>query len=387
MKRLVWLLPWGLMVLCCSICASSASANTFSPVPVGSRLYVQLEMVQSADWESSRAKPADTSTTAELTRYEFAIQVAKSAIDFNAHKQADKNWINTVPRSELRALRALVLAFNTELIGFDVDTQGITSSISEVLRNPAMQPDTSDASTTLTLDNGPAIYAPGGFSFSPAPARKLSPRSGLQGLSEKFRFYAQLSNLNEEQSPSLLSDVASTSKSGITTGTNTALRAGANMNINDWLSLNAGYALNRKNQPLTLQQTLQANQQGWFDSLGSVNTFGGGLDVQVAPSLVLSGNIAHLNYNAPGKLGDFSGTRLEGGVGVSGLSNRLMLSARLAHLMPDDAALFASTAARLNLDYALSGSTSLNLLYQRMFSASTQTQSKSTFAGGVNIHF
>jgi hypothetical protein len=169
---------------------------------------------------------------------------------------------------------------------------------------------------------------------------------------------------------------------------NTALSAGANMSLNDWLSLRAGYAFNQVNQPQTLQQTLLANNNSsWFSALGSTGSVGGGLDVKVSPGLTLSGGISRLSLNNTNGQNEFSGTQLEGGVGVSGLNNRLLLSARLARLLPDDATSLSSTAARLNLDFALSNNLSLNLLYQQMFSLSPQQDGKSTFAGGVNIHF
>lgn len=390
MKRLAVFFSWGLMAVCCGIFLNNARADVFAPVPAGSVLYTQLSALQSAAWENDiTGKTARLSKPGELTRYEFSIEIAKSAIDFNAHRQANPLWLNTVPRAELRALRALVLEFSTELAEFHVDAQRITSVIDDVLRSPATPAPSkqinlkSQTTTAHTLDLG---AFPHSSTFNLTDSAE-SPVLNFS-LSKQFALYAQLTTPSGALLHAAPQATPSTVASGVVAEGNTALSAGANMNINDWLSLRAGYAFNQNNLPQTLQQTLLArNTNSWFSALGATDSIGGGVDVKVSPGLTLSGGISRLSLNAANGLYDVSGTQLEGGVGVSGLNNRLLLSARLARLLPDDAASLASTAARLNLDLALSNNLSVNLLYQQMFSLSPQQDGKSTFAGGLNIHF
>jgi hypothetical protein len=391
MKRVSRFISLGVLALSCGIFARKASADAFAPVPIGSVFYSQLATLQNATWENDiSGKAPGISKSTEQTRYEFAIEIAKSAIDFNAHRQANPEWLATVPRTELRSLRSLVSEFSVELAGFNVDTRDIVASIDEALRNPASSSAakkqinlTAQAANdrALTLDSFPLSTSLNPVESQPAETLNLP-------LSKQLAIYAQLTTPSNALLHAIPQSTLSTEKSSVDAEPNTALSAGANMSLNDWLSLRAGYAFNQVNQPQTLQQTLLANNtNSWFSIPGSTGSVGGGLDVKVSPGLTLSGGISRLSLNDPNGQSDFSGTQLEGGVGVSGLNNRLLLSARLARLMPDDATSLSSTAARLNLDFAFSNNLSLNLIYQQMFSLSPQQDGKSTFAGGVNIHF
>jgi len=391
MKRLTRYIPWGLLALSCGIFAGKSSADAFSPVPAGSVFYSQLAALNSAPWENDiSGKSARLSKSTELTRYEFAIEIAKSAIDFNAHRQANPAWLETVPRADLRSLRALVLEFTPELTGFNVPTISITNSIDAVLRSAASAP--TPAKKSLSLKSQTAVdhsLSLGNFELSSNVSANPESTEMLNiPLSKQFEFYAQLATPSNALLHTVSQESPTAGSSSAEVEANIALNAGANMSINDWLSLRAGYAFSQNNQPQTLQQTLLAsNNNSWFSTPGSTDSIGGGLDVKVSSGLTLSGGISRLSLNATNGQNGFSGTQLEGGVGVSGLNNRLLLSARLARLLPDDSTSLASTAARLNLDYALSNNLSLNLLYQQMFSLSPQQDGKSTFAGGVNIHF
>ncbi|MEO6907899.1 MAG: hypothetical protein ABI210_08420 [Abditibacteriaceae bacterium] len=378
-----------LAILSCGIFAGNAHSDAFSQVPTGSVLYTQLATLHNATWENDiSGKAPRLSKSTELTRYEFAIEIAKSAIDFSAHRQAKPAWLATVPRSELRSLRALMLEFSVELAGFNVNTKDITDSIDGVLRSPESAPVPKQPVSLKMQTEADHSLLLGSFPLSSSLNLTNSQPDTLNvPLSKQFEFYAQLTTPPNAMLH-VIPQSLPTETSSVESQANTTLNAGANMSINNWLSLRAGYAFNQNNQPQTLQQTLFAsNNNSWFSTLGETDSIGGGLDVKVSPGLTLSGGISRLSMNAVRGQSDFSGTQLEGGVGVSGLDNRLLLSARLARLMPDDAASLASTAARLNLDFALSNSLSFNLLYQQMFSLSPQQDGKSTFAGGVNIHF
>jgi len=408
MKRFLAYFSLSATLFFCGI--QNAGADAFSQVPAGSPLYVQLSTVKNSVWESdadiagaSAAKKSHAQNSSnELTRYEFAIDVAKTAIDFNAHLSADKDWLATVPRSELRALRALVLEFEPELAEFKVNTQVIVHNVDDVLRSPAVtvkdnsKSDKSSKNSALKLSQSSNVSAPLLREFPLASSLNLSPAQPPEmnlSLSDKLKLYGGISSsslLRQSVAPHAETNATTllnTSEKAV--AENTAVTAGANMDVNDWLRLRADYAFNRQEHPLSLQQTLSGQKyfNPWLPENGSTRSFGGGLDVKVAPSLTLSGGISRLSLNRYGFQDNFSGTQLEGGVGVSGLSNRLLLSASLARLMPDDPSVFDSTAARLNLDFAVSNSLSLNLLYQQMFSLSAQNENKSTFAGGVNIHF
>ena len=391
MKRVSWFISLGLAALSCGIFAGKASADAFAPVRIGSVFYSELATLQNATWENDiSGKVPKLSKSTEQTRYEFAIEIAKSAIDFNAHRQANSEWLATVPRVELRSLRALVSEFSVELAGFNVDTRDIVESIDETLRNPASSSAAKKqiSLTTQTTNDRALTLESFPLSTSLNPAESPSAETLNLPLSKQLAIYAQLTTPSNALLHAIPQSTLSTGKSSVDAEPNTALSAGANMSLNDWLSLRAGYAFNQVNQPQTLQQTLLVNNSNsWFSIPGSTGSVGGGLDVKVSPGLTLSGGISRLSLNDANGQSDFSGTQLEGGVGVSGLNNRLLLSARLARLMPDDATSLSSTAARLNLDFAFSNNLSLNLIYQQMFSLSPQQDGKSTFAGGVNIHF
>ena len=388
MKRSSRFISWGLMALACCIFANKTSADVFAQVPSGSVLYRQLAVVKNASWENDNGVKVSRSSKAnEQTRYEFAIEIAKSAIDFSAHRQANSAWLDTVPRGELRSLRALVTEFSVELAGFNVDTKDIISSIDEALRNPS-SPSIKDQIDLTTPTNTEHTSTLSTFPLALDLSSVQSAEVVNMSLFSQLALYAQMTTPTNSLLRANSQSALLTEDSSMLAEANTSLRAGANMHLNDWLSLRAGYDFNQMNQPQTLQQTLLANNNSsWFSNLGSTGSIGGGLDVKVSPGLTLSGGISRLSLNNRNGKNEFSGTQLEGGVGVSGLNNRLLLSARLARLMPDDAASLASTAARLNLDFALSNNLSLNLLYQQMFSLSPQQDGKSTFAGGVNIHF
>lgn len=391
MKLFARYIPWGLLALSCVIFANKVSADAFAQVPADSVLYTQLAILDNASWEhDSSGKTLRLSKSTELTRYEFAIEVAKSAIDFNARHQANPAWLATVPRSELRSLRALLLEFSPELVRFNVATQEITDIIDEVLRSPASDVALQQTDSLKTQTESHTSLSLGAFPF--ASSLNLATSQPMETLSvplsKQFELYAQLTTPSNALLHAAPRTISTTDTSSVEAEANSVMSAGANMSINDWLSLRAGYVFNQQNQPQTLQQTLLAsNRNSWFSIPGSTGSIGGGLDVKVSPGLTLSGEISRLSLNTTNGLNGFSGTQLEGGVGVRGLNNRLLLSARLAHLMPDDSSSLASTAARLNLDYALSSNLSLNLLYQQMFSLSPSQDGKSTFAGGVNIHF
>jgi hypothetical protein len=108
----------------------------------------------------------------------------------------------------------------------------------------------------------------------------------------------------------------------------------------------------------------------------------GGLDFSLSRGLLFSTQIEKIGAN-----GTSGGTRVTSGVGLSAWQNRLSLVAKLSRLRPEDMrTMSASTVAGVNVGVDVSQNMSLNLLYQRLFSAPTPGRS-GVLAGGVSIKF
>ena len=149
---------------------------------------------------------------------------------------------------------------------------------------------------------------------------------------------------------------------------------GTSLDVNRWLSLNAGY--NQQTlvpRPFSLRDALFANST-------QTQSLGGGVDIRLLHSLTLSGNMAKVMGTGGNPV---RGTRYGGGLGLTGWKNRLSLNANLSRLVPEDSLALTSTATELNLGLDVTQRLSLNLLYQQMFGIQNQTQ----VAGGIVINF
>jgi hypothetical protein len=113
-------------------------------------------------------------------------------------------------------------------------------------------------------------------------------------------------------------------------------------------------------------------------------TIGGGIDLDVARSLALSGRVENVEAMAAGSP---SWWRYSGQIGVKALDNRLALSANLARLIPQDSLGAAATSAGVNLDLGVSDRFKFKLLYQQLFGNTALPDGNVRVAGGVSLNF
>src|SRR5690606_26082237 len=116
---------------------------------------------------------------------------------------------------------------------------------------------------------------------------------------------------------------------------------------------------------------------------GNERSLSAGADLTLRPGIVLSGDVARVD--ADSAFGD--GLRFEGGLGLSGWQNRVVLSAHLSRLVPEDSLALGTTAARLNLGVDVTSQIQLTLMYQQLFGAGATQQGNRRFGGGIDFNF
>lgn len=341
--------------------AAPARADEFSTVAANDPLYRAMSVVARSGWMSASATASPNGAAALSTRYEMALQTSEAIYTISARHNADPSWDATVSATSLRALRDLTNGLRPELQKLGVDSGAALRLMNRLLARP-----------NVVAPNvvSPNLSSVANVDVSTSSTGLLNARLGAQAssslsLARRFRIDSAVSALESEARDPLGNGV-STRVQG----------AGLAFDVTRGLSLRAGYAqrdltndagLNR----LGLQTRIGQNQERGFN---------GGVDLSLRNGLLFSTQIEKLS-------GQNGGMRLSGGVGLSAWQNRLSLVAKLSRLTPEDVnAMSPSTMANLNLGYDVSRNISLNLLYQRLFSAPTPGRS-GVLAGGVSIKF
>ena len=346
--------------------AASARADAFSPIPPGDPIYRGLSAL-SLPREGKTPRP-----TANLTRYEAALEVARAAAIAGANPDA-------LSRSGWRALRELTIALHAELRQLGVDT-------ADVLRDCDRQTDTSASPSLPHLsrsgNTGRAnSVVPGATSFlsgTPSPAQGVLLESNLESpLLGKARVEAALLSLKRDAQDPFSTGVGGAlgARSGPT------LFAGKNasfsLDVNSWLRVSA--LASQRRLGLVGDDTPPALGAPLFAGAREAKGFGGGLELSPIGGLKFSTEIERLSTDV-----GTTGTRVGGGIGLSAWQNRLTLSAHLSRLQPEDRAILPATATELGVGVGVTQRLSLNLLYQGLFSSQSES---SRMAGGLNLSF
>lgn len=367
-RALLSLLIWAL-VFASPIGARLALADEFDVVPMSDSLYKHLTHVQKSGWTGAKTQPDNANH--ELTRYEIALETAKAIFTINARNRSDAAWAATVSRPTLRSLKELTLAIRSELRKLDIDATTTVQFIDTLLK-PAPLGQVAVTGTPITGSNASILPRPatpsatGGSLFTPHSQSSIE-----FPLSQRLRVQTVLSSLAREAQ-----DPLSNSRLGIA-------QTGAALDVTSWLKVHAGqeHQIGRQGR-FSLRSPLM-NDADLLNAPEATVT-SGGVDIVVRPGFTFSGNLARVSPEASDGI---SATRLEGGIGLSGWQNRLVLSANVSRLVPEDSVALSTTAANFNLDARVTERLSLKLLYQQLFGAQQQRQADRVVAGGITINF
>ena len=344
--------------------SSSARADAFSPIPTGDPIYRQLSALGSL---------SDTKTlqsSANLTRYEAALQVARAAAIVGAKPEA-------LGRSGWRSLRDLTLSLKGELRQLGVDVNEVLAACSRQLDAPVRPTLPAPAPVRSSGKRPGSAPAPASF-LNPAPSP--STRGLLQSnlnlpLLGRTRVEAALLAMQRDTQDPLFS-----AHSALGTRSNAAQFAGKSasvgVDVNSWLRVGAMASERRLG---LLGDNAPALNAPLFAGAREARGFGGSLQLSPVDGVSLSTEVERLSTDLGTR-----GTRFGGGIGLSAWQNRLTLSAHLSRLQPEDRAALPATATELNLGVGVTQRLSLNLLYQGLFSSQSET---SRLAGGLNFRF
>jgi hypothetical protein len=368
----------------------------FALVPAGDALYSALDAVRRTGWTGlSPGSPTPAASAGGvLTRYEMALETAKAIVTVRARARADARWASTlIARSPeaTRGLRTLCIALAPELSRFDAGAPAMAAQLAAWLQAPTVE-DFSIAPRATGTDTVAERFAMIGegarSSVAPGVARSHPTAMLDMPLSQRLRVYAAVSSMARAQSDPFQHDLGTQTSAGIT------------FRLKPWLRARAGVSKSARRENFFRPSpgagdALATPAPGFSEPGFSEQSLGGGLDVVVRPNLLLSGEIARVqsqrvgadNWLASPAGVAFDGTKIEGGLSLSGWQNRVALSAHLSRLVPEDSLALATTAAQLNLGIGLSQQVSLNLLYRQLFETPQTPRGNRVFGGGFNINF
>lgn len=351
-------------------------------------IYAHLKTVALAGW-TTRVWTPET----EATRSEAALEVARVIFTVSARARADATWTAGASKPAARALRALIARLKPELLQLGVQTREPLALMSLVERakasasTTATPPVISRPAKTLGGEEVPQqvrLATPFRFGndartnppFANTPLEGRAPRPILS-FSQRLRVETAALSLAWEARDRFdrHADARFRAGGGLSSRIG-SVKTGASLDLAQWLTLRAAYNRQRLEKPAF------GIRDDLLDSSERQSSVGGGVDVN-ALGVTLSGEVARLR--TPGVEGN--GVKVGGGVRVSAWQNRLTLAANLSRLLPEDASAFASSAAQLNVGLDVSQSVSLNLLYQQLFSATSQQRPERFVGGGISVNF
>ncbi len=356
-RRLLLNTHIGTMLLLAVAGSSQAAfATDFTIIPPSDPVYTQLQIIRNAPWAGSWS---GTGATTSLTRYELALETAKSLISLRARHNADANWVRTVSPDSLRALRQLCVTLKSELPQFNVDVPVTLTLLDGLLLQ---------ASTNKPVS---VVVTPAPTTAGTSPSLEAVKDEG-PSLSQRLRVYSALDSLaRQAKDPFKV-----TSSSGVQ-----RLRIGTSYDLSDSIRLHSEMEKEDRQRPAGLRDflagtSLDANAQ-------SARELEAGATWTLRPGLTLSGGVSHIDSDNP--LSD--GLRFESSVGLTGWQNRIALSAHLSRLVPEDSQALSQTAARLNLGVGLTSQIQLRLMYQQLFGATAAGQTNRRVGGGLDFSF
>lgn len=369
--------------LCFWVAATAARADLWSEVPTSDPAYKALAQLTEAGW---REQPTGMSRRPTiLTRYEFALEVAKALLRATAQAEKEPDALRT-KADGVRALRALMAQFKAELEKLGVDLTTARETLDATMqaappaqvRSPSAAPASAPKPSTtggapklswfndlppiaLTSEIKPWMKDLLGTPLKPLVVTSIG--SGLLAVDDNlFRdtLTQEPQRLMKTEFKLPLNDNLSVSVSLA------ALRSlGRDHSRQAW-SAEAQYALGRWKLHTSLQfagsDRLASALWGTLPSRSASlwRSLGGGVTYSSKDWLTLTARIA----------GVTDLTRLQsnyilstGGVGVS-LKDRIALEVNWLHVNPFDSALSSSLTTRLGLKAAISPSTQWQLFYQ-----------------------
>lgn len=370
-----------------AVAPAPARADQFEVIPAGNPIYTQMNTVGKAGWLT-----APTNSNRTLTRYEVALETAKAIFTVTAQQRADVSWGNTASRPALRALIDLTNSLRPELQQLQIDPAATTTMLNGMLHVPVtrLQPHTATVAPVRT----PTTTARPGAGFSGLRFNRntelssfagsrflMGPRSSVQSLkiplSQRLRLETTVLALkSEENDPFGDTQLA---RRPLTVGTARGnsivpvqLGAGATYDVNNWVRFTANY--DREAGGPTLWQGNPTLGLGTTE-----HSVGAGVGLSVLTNLTLTSAVSRVTDD---RGTDTSrATRYQSGVDVSALRDRLVLSAKVSRLVPEDAVALPSTAADFNLGFDVTKRLSLKLLYKGIFGQPDQNH----VAGGISI--
>jgi hypothetical protein len=280
----------------------------------------------------------------------------------------------------LRAVKELALAMRAELKKLDIEATTVAATIDKLLKPVSITAPTlkttanGKAAPTRPSINGSTLLTPRTPTAPAAPPTLLAPQPQAAvelPLSQDLRIRTVLSSLAREAQ-----DPLSHPRLGM-------VQTDAALDLTPWLTLRAGQERQFGRRGKFSLRTPLLNDADLLHTTEAKIT-SGGVDIALRPGITFSGNMARI---APETGDGLSATKLEGGLGLSGWQNRLVLTANVSRLMPEDSVALSTTAAELNVDLGLTERLSLKLLYQQLFGAQPQRQSDRVVAGGITINF
>lgn len=350
-------------LLAASAATGTARADEFSPVPAGDPIYRQLGVLA----------PAGTKTSAGMTRYEAALQVARVITRVSNDGRAD------LSRVGWRAMRDLTVSLQTELRQLGIDVETARALADRNLQTPVL----GASESGLSLGTGSNVSAAptratvaGGALGVAVPQLGVQTSSFNASIRPRLRVGAALLALQRAESDPLRNSSAGQTLLAPGAGHVLGNNASLDYDVNSWLSVRAQTSRRSLSGPADASPFLRA---AFFDGAGEAHGAGGGLGIGLGP-LNFSTEVERLSTDAGAR-----GTSVGGGIGLSAWQNRLSLSAHLARLQPEDRAVLPSTRAELNVGLEVSKRLNLSLFYQGLFSQ--RNEGSERIAGGLNLSF
>lgn len=373
-----------LYTLCLLVAATAARADLWSDVPANDPAYKSLAQLSEAGWREQRMEASRRTTV--LTRYEFALEIAKALLRATAQAEKEPDALRAKPEA-VRALRALMAQFKPELEKLGLDVAASQKTLDAAMK--AEPPANTDAPPALSVM--PSL--PSGTSSKPSWFNDLPPialTSEIKPWMKDFLGTSSKPLVMTSIGSGLLAVDDSLFRDTLTQEPQRLMKTEFKLPVNDSLSVSVSLAAlrslgrdhSRKAWSAEAQYALgrwklhTSLQFAGSDQLASVlwgtrsqpvgtpasvwRSLGGGVTYSPKDWLTLTARIS----------GVTDLTRLQsnyilstGGVGVS-LKDRIALEVNWLHVNPFDPALSSSLTTRLGLKADLSSSAQWQLFYQ-----------------------
>jgi hypothetical protein len=343
---------------------TSARADEFSVVPKGDPIYAQL---------SNLARPGVDKIAPTLTRYEAALQTARFILNLQGEN------VETMSGSNWRSLKALTIALKSELRHLGIDTEA-TLTLTESNLEAFEKPDLSIPASKRNQAPRRGVIAPTTSLLRPSNIE--NPRVKVSNfdipISQRLHASAALTAIERNGKDPLDSNFSGRSGSSLAEKSSLKqLSSQASLAYN----LNPSLMLRASNSKVSSQAgELPLLSAPFLNGASEVSETGGGLDINVGSGIKLSTELARLRGDNGAQA-----SRVGGGASLSAFQNRLIMSMSLSRLSPDNAATLPSTAAQVGVGLDLTRRLSLSLLYQGLFTESTDNTSR--VSGGFSLNF